>query len=98
MSDSFWDLNFRKSKKILDEVKELAILLEKSPQYADDIVARNELIRSVDSAIDVVSRKVQALQMSDITELSATDKQEVLDALTAIKESIVLIKMQIGKF
>jgi hypothetical protein len=95
--ESFWDLDFetfKKAKKGLDaQIAELLADIEKQqPQFADDVIDRNEILRGIQTGLDTLGQKLQALQRHGIEALSDEDKMVVVSALEGVKNLLTLMK------
>ena len=97
MTDSFWDIDFAGFKKAKSEIDaEIAQLIEtiakEGPAQVDDLVDRNDVLRSIQGALDTLDQKLAALMRHGVEALSDQDKQVALSALEGVKQLLTLMK------
>jgi len=92
--DMDWYAPFRKSKKDLDTqiAQLLADIAKQGPAQVDDLVDRNDVLRSIQGALDTLDQKLAALMRHGVEALSDQDKQVALSALEGVKQLLTLMK------
>jgi len=92
--DMDWYAPFRKSKKDFDTqiAQLLADIAKQGPAQVDDLVDRNDVLRSIQGALDTLDQKLAALMRHGVEALSDQDKQVALSALEGVKQLLTLMK------